>query len=337
MAHIIAKPATRRRSYWRNHQTQMTGRLEQFFTGMRRNMTQMYRINPLYDHTIKAKNGMRFYIPALAFENEWGEPIDREVDIEIIELTKKSDIVLADRATTSEGQLLETGGAFFFGARRNNIPLRLGAPVQASVPVGDRVRRPYNMSIFSGQTKNGSFDWNPDQERQASLKLDTIAKTFQVSVRQPGWINCDHYYRLSRRQPYYLQITAHPDLEEQEVFLLYRTINTVAKMQQNADGTFSFPNPIPLPSIIYGLGANQRQFYQGFHPIITDPYRKDVQKKPPILELSLNMTPVNQEDVSSKLEELIRFWDRETTDLVSRRARQRYQRYMQRTLKNSSR
>ena len=58
---------------------------------------------------------MTFHIPAGAFENQWGDLVMGQVHVEIIELSKKSDILLADRTTTSGNQLLETGGAFYFG------------------------------------------------------------------------------------------------------------------------------------------------------------------------------------------------------------------------------
>jgi hypothetical protein len=319
MAHTIDAVRTRRSAYRRRHARQRVETLEQFFTHNRRRLTQTFVIDPLRETVIRGKNGLSFRIPALAFEDQWGDPVLGAIQVEIIELVRKSDIVLADRATTSGNQLLETGGAFYFGGRQNNRPLRLGAPVQASVPISNQVDHPAYMQIFGGQNRGGAFDWRLDRVRKDNLRIDTTSQTFEVTIEQPGWINCDHYYRLRRQQHYYLQIEPARYLPEQEVFLIYRTINTVAKLRPNDQGIFTFPTPLPLPAVVYSIGAADGAFYQGFRTILKDPYEAGRQQEPQLLKLEAPMSPVLKEEIQTNLEEQIRFWDRETTKRVQER------------------
>lgn len=319
MAHTIDEVRTRRSAYRRKYTAHRVDTLEQLFVHNRLQMTQTFRVNPLQENVIRGKNGLSFRIPALAFEDQWGDPVVGAIDVEIIELTRKSDIVLADRATTSGNQLLETGGAFYFGARQNNRPLQLGTPVQASVPISDQVDHPAYMQLFGGQNRGGAFDWRLDPVRKGNLRINTTSRTFEVTIEQPGWINCDHYYRLRRQQHYYLHIEPAKHLEEQEVFLIYRTINTVAKLRPNDQGILTFPTPLPLPAIVYSIGAEEGAFFQGFHTILKDPYELGRQQEPQRLELNVPMSPVLQETIQTNLEEQVRFWDREATRRVQRR------------------
>lgn len=319
MAHTIDEVRTRRSAYRRKHTYQRVETLEQFFACNRRRLTQTFQIDALRETVIRGKNGLSFHIPALAFENQWGDPVLGSIQVEIIELMKKSDIVLANRATISGNQLLETGGAFYFGARQNDRPLRLGTPVQATVPISDQVDHPAYMQLFGGQNRGGAFDWRLDPGRKSNLRMNTANQTFEVSIEQLGWINCDHYYRLRRQQHYHLHIEPAKHLEEQEVFLIYRTINTVAKLRPDDNGIFTFPSLLPLPAVICSIGVAEGAFYQGFRTILKDPYEVGSQQEPQLLKLEVSMSPVLQEDIQTNLEEQVRFWDREATRRVQRR------------------
>ncbi|MCU0433000.1 MAG: hypothetical protein MUC87_06065 [Bacteroidia bacterium] len=81
--------------------------------------TDTFEINPLKDTALFTSNGSAYMIPAGSFECNSGKP----VTIEIKEALTAEQIIQAGLSTTSNGNLLETGGTFYFNARQDEKSL----------------------------------------------------------------------------------------------------------------------------------------------------------------------------------------------------------------------
>ena len=321
---LLTAPASRqkRRTPRRQYVRPAEGpqNLSQFFAQQRQRMTQVFWIDSQQKNIIQTREEMQIQLAPFSFMDNRGRPIEGKVKLEIIELNKKSDIVLANRPTTSGNQLLETGGAFLFRPSFYGQDVQLRRSARASLPISRQVRTPNYMSIFTGQSRGRAFDWRPDTGVQGGLEINSLKDTFEVEIQQPGWINCDHFYRMLNQQHYDIEVQTNIPQKEQEVFLIYRAINTVAKMKRREDGFFYFPNPIPMPSIIYGLGGDDGQFHQGFYVSDLDPNRMDRETneaKPSRLQLDMN--PVSSSKVKTNLDGIIRSYDQWATEKTLRR------------------
>lgn len=136
--------------------------------------TQLFEINPDKDTVIETMGGMVFAIPAGAFLNAT-EP----VTLEIREAVTPFDIIKAGLSTTSNGELLETGGMFYLNARSGETSLKINPdkPVYANVPTNEI--RP-NMQVFDGErTPEGGINWvNPKPMEKQLIPVDIFSLNF---------------------------------------------------------------------------------------------------------------------------------------------------------------
>ncbi|HTF04667.1 MAG TPA: cytochrome c [Bacteroidia bacterium] len=136
--------------------------------------TQLFTINPNQDTVIETMNGIVFAIPAGAFLNA-GSPFT----LEVREALTPMDIMKGGLSTTSNGELLETGGMFYINARNGETSLKINPdkPVYANIPTNEI--RP-GMMLFDGERKDdGSINWvNPKQMEKQLIPVDIFSLNF---------------------------------------------------------------------------------------------------------------------------------------------------------------
>lgn len=135
---------------------------------------QLFTINPNMDTVIETMGGMIFAIPAGAFLDAKDPVI-----LEIREALTPMDIIKGGLSTTSNGELLETGGMFYLNARNGETSLKINPakPVYANVPTNEI--RP-NMQLFDGERKDdGSINWvNPKPMEKQLIPVDIFSLNF---------------------------------------------------------------------------------------------------------------------------------------------------------------
>ncbi|MEN9002205.1 MAG: hypothetical protein ABF242_07830 [Flavobacteriales bacterium] len=141
--------------------------------------TQGYNLNTAQDTVIETENGSVFVIPADAFETENGEPVTGTVNFEIKEAFEDLDIMKAGLTTTSDGELLETGGMFFLDATQNGQKLRLkkGKEILSQLP---NLHPEKDMKLFDGEVQDdGTINWvNPKEFEKDLITVDITSLDF---------------------------------------------------------------------------------------------------------------------------------------------------------------
>jgi cytochrome c2 len=136
--------------------------------------TQVFHINPNKDTVIETQNGIVFAIPAGAFVGA-----EDPFTLEIREAITPMDIMKGGLSTTSNGELLETGGMFYINARNGETSLKINAekPVYANVPTNEI--KP-GMMLFEGERRpDGSINWkNPKPMEKQLIPVDIFSLNF---------------------------------------------------------------------------------------------------------------------------------------------------------------
>lgn len=136
--------------------------------------TQLFEIDPTKDTVIETEGGLVFAIPANAFIHA-----KNPVTLEIREALTPMDIMKGGLSTTSDGQLLETGGMFYLNARDGEISLQIdpAKPIYANVPTNEV--RP-DMLLFTGERRaDGSINWkNPKPLEKQLVPVDIHSLDF---------------------------------------------------------------------------------------------------------------------------------------------------------------
>jgi hypothetical protein len=117
------------------------------------------------DTVIKCKEGTSLFIPANAFLNAITQsPVVGEVKISVKEFYKISDMLIAGLTTTSDNQLLETGGMINIEAvaKENNDSciLKPGKNIVIGMPNSDATNAD-GMQLFNGVHGHTHINWTP--------------------------------------------------------------------------------------------------------------------------------------------------------------------------------
>lgn len=144
--------------------------------------SQVFKISNSKDISLTCSEGTIIKIKSgcFVYEND-GKKVESNITIEVKEFNKLSDIILANLSTTSNNELLETGGMVYINATANNKQLKLkdNADINVLFPKGSNKN---DMNIFLGNQKtNQSMNWKLAPKSDDINKRRIIAKPDVVS------------------------------------------------------------------------------------------------------------------------------------------------------------
>ncbi len=228
---------------------------------------QLFTGNATAGFSITGAGGTEITFPAAAFVNANGDVVTGDVEIGIIEILTKKDLLLAGVPTESNGQLLESGGEIYIQAIQQGDTLLLNPvngqwstnPVQVKLP-RDPAINPNGMILFNqGPRFDGnvlsddSFTWLVFDESPQSM-VGPYAYDFTIPAF--GWINVDKFLNYPPSQLTFVHVQLTPGstngLQDVAVLMVFEDINAVIGLNydpaMNRFGTESFsvtPN-IPI-------------------------------------------------------------------------------------------
>ncbi|MEN8928953.1 MAG: hypothetical protein ABF242_05865 [Flavobacteriales bacterium] len=175
--------------------------LSSFFQTNKQNLIQNFSINSVAPTLITGNSGTSLQFYPNSFETQSGASVSGMVDIELIEIFDKSDMILADVLTlgrSSSGQIdpLISGGEFYVNATQNGSALKLktGVSYAVNVPAPNGVNP--NMGIFYGDESNDTLIWDEaDSARiQGNGQTTGGGGSYYCFFDSLQWINCDYFY-----------------------------------------------------------------------------------------------------------------------------------------------
>lgn len=134
-----------------------------------------------------------------------GQPVTGQVDIEFVEIFKRSEMFLTNKLTMglngNQKQLLNSGGEFYINATQNGEQLTLTCEMHLEVPTQLTGGTVNPMEMFTGNIdSNGNLIWElaPMVERwTASLSSNVNQEGYNALLSNFGWFNCDYFQNSS--------------------------------------------------------------------------------------------------------------------------------------------
>ena len=124
-----------------------------------------FTINSDSDTTLFGEQGTRLFIGSETFQFSNGELVTDSIKVQLKEFYKKSDIILAELSTESNGELLETGGMVNIKAfiNDNEIEIRPAKRIVVHFPKERYTNKKMNL-FYADDTSTDSFatNWNID-------------------------------------------------------------------------------------------------------------------------------------------------------------------------------
>ncbi|HYG53337.1 MAG TPA: hypothetical protein VD905_20705 [Flavobacteriales bacterium] len=121
-------------------------------------LKQQFAIVPIRDTVLKAKNGTSIKIPANAFVDVNGKPVEGPVNVEVFEALETTDILFANLSTTSNGEILQTGGMINITASCRNEPVQLASEKSLDVTMPTDAHK-QGMSLYYGKEESSCVNW----------------------------------------------------------------------------------------------------------------------------------------------------------------------------------
>lgn len=122
---------------------------------------QLFTIPSGKDTVLVGKEGTIINVGKSSFIDDHGEPMKGKINVYLRECCSPEDIVLSGLTTTSNGNLLETGGMIYIMARQGKTQLRVNNSCKLGVviPAGRYYKR--EMKRYSGvlNKSKGSVNW----------------------------------------------------------------------------------------------------------------------------------------------------------------------------------
>ena len=252
-----------------------TSNLSSYFSDNEADAIQTFTFDAGTAQFFTGTSGVQVYMPANAFVYSNGTTVTGNITLELTEVLTVSEMVKLNKTTTSNGEILVSGGQLNLEASQNGNMLLLapGMALNVSVPVDSPDPQ---MGLFTGnQMSNGDILWTSslnDTAQQDSIIIsqDSIGGSwynFDFDNDSLGWINCDYWWNTGQTQT---TVTAVMDTiynhTNTACYLVFPNINSVAPMYSTSTaGQFSITNiPINQTATFVCISEIDNVYYSAF-------------------------------------------------------------------------
>ncbi len=227
--------------------------------------SQFHTIQASRDNTFKSREGTKVSIPKNSFKTKDGKVYTGPVEIEVAEFYKKADIIKKQLSTTSDRQLLESGGMVYVNLSDGNKN-DLVFDSSATMTVQFSGAKKSGMEIFVGDSVDGKLNWvkykprdydwfcgngGPRRPSTNMNKLNDYA--FKGGIL--GWINCDRFIEVKQKTGLYVNID---DTANVNICLIFKKINSMMDYGDRNNGCdFTFYN-VPVGEEVTLLAFSMR-------------------------------------------------------------------------------
>lgn len=125
-----------------------------------------------------------------------GQPITGRVQVEIMLLRKKGDMIRMGRPTTSADSLLVTAGEIFVRLKKDGLAVQLAPNAKINIRYTDF---PTNqmMKLFMGDESNAQqFNWLPNTDLVNNF-INTGTQNYEIYTNHLRWLNVAYSYNLA--------------------------------------------------------------------------------------------------------------------------------------------
>ena len=229
--------------------------------------SQTFTLNATTGATITGNQGTKITFPSNSFVTSSNQTVTGNVNIELKEIYKKSDMILSNKPTMSFGNLLKSGGEYYIKVTQNNQELKLaqGSMYSAQMPTDSL---DYNMQVFTGTVNDttGNTNWVPADSSTSYVNYQTTPMSYILACDSLHWINCDYFSNVSPMTTVTISIPNNPSPQNTVVYLAFKT-KAIAQLY-NYNSNYLINNmPENYTATIVAFTVSNDKIYSLFKPI----------------------------------------------------------------------
>ena len=191
-------------------------------------------------------------IPANACVTKNNQICKGKLDIEVLVLRTKGEIVTFDKPTTSGGKLLVSGGVVYISVKQKGEDVKLASGKTLKIRVKSSAEID-GMKLFEGKSMGRfNFDWTPITGNfgavTAVIWQDSSQsrenKGFDIVTDRFGWINCDKFHDEGNlTNKFAVTLADSFSNRNTSIYLVFKDINSVVKLEGvSSSKQFNIPN-----------------------------------------------------------------------------------------------
>ncbi|MNJ85903.1 hypothetical protein D3C87_33840 [compost metagenome] len=222
--------------------------ISSFFQQNLNNATQTFTINAEVAQTITGSKGTVIHFNANSFVTSSGTPVTGNVQIELIEIYDKKDMILLNKQTMGTVwnglSPLISGGQFNIVAKQNGQKLKLANGMSYSINAPAPNGTTNEMGLFYGTITNDQLTWSQGD----SSFVDISQNGYSLFCDSLNWVNLDYFMNNTGPQSKLnVQIPSGISSAETRVFVSVDGSNTLAGIYQFDSGVFTSGEYYKLP------------------------------------------------------------------------------------------
>ena len=235
--------------------------------------TRVYSVNASRLTTIVGIYGIRFTFQPASFCTLSGDPVEGEVQLHLLEVSEKWEMLLANRTTTSEDRLLECAGQFCLYATQHHLLLALAKPIQVQMPIPDALVNAVAVRLFGGSSSTvlpfyaeRIFDWKLIADKPLAVRKVSNKKFFQFEIETFNWYSCQSFLTKKTAGRAMLSAKCVSEIEQfddQVAFLVFKDFQAVARMHFNRNRFTAINLPTGLPASVVIITQKEQQMFLG--------------------------------------------------------------------------
>jgi hypothetical protein len=213
-------------------------------------------------------SGMQLLFTPNCCTNSTGQAVTGKVNVEALLIKDKGDMVLMNKPTSSNGQLLVSGGEIFISLNQNGQQLQLAPNARVYLRYADAVPNPQMKLFYGDETNPQQFNWVPgfDSIRAGNQFYDIVSSKLR-------WINCDYFYDTTGtvRSTVSAYLPFNYTNANTETFLVFKNIRSVLGMYGDvAEKRFiSAKVPNNLAATVVAISKQGNDYFLGKEQITT--------------------------------------------------------------------
>ncbi|MBN2763960.1 MAG: hypothetical protein JXR41_12775 [Bacteroidales bacterium] len=222
------------------------------------------------DTIFTGKEGTVLKINKDAFIDCQGKPVEGRIRINLKEIYSKPDIILSGITTTSDGQILETGGALYLNAYQGEKTLCVNdtAKISVIVPAGE-VRR--DMKLYRGRffDNTAKINWTDPEE---------LLNNYVFETGNLGWLSIERLVDKMNAEEISLVVSVNnrKDYKYLIMRMIYLNLGICLDGFEAGKNRFVFGNnyaenlklPVGEPVIVFAVAQREERPYIGMQEFI---------------------------------------------------------------------
>lgn len=224
---------------------------------------------------VKGKSGTVIHVDPNRLETIDGSPLGENLDIELVEMVDMASLMFNNTQTVSNGEVIETGGAYYLNMTSDGKQLKMkaGKGIKVEYPILSEK----DMEVFMGDRDSlGQVNWKPVQ---ANFERKNIPK-----AKYPGenYVRVVYDNKPSESSKEALKKWKAQKKQNEEERKTYEAIEMMDFGLCNVDRFIDDPNPkIDIQYIVENKefnGARVYAFFSDINSIISTPYWEGYEK-----------------------------------------------------------